>query len=108
MLMDDCDAANDILKFKKREFDEYQRQISAAAKPGRHLINSRERLRKQIELDENEIKEYDDSLILMLKVYSLFTNYFKKSCIEGYALAMKHSSKYDLFCSLYPFFSLIF
>jgi hypothetical protein len=88
MLEEDHDSANEILNFKRREFAEYQRQISATSNPSRHLIHLRERLRKQIELDENEVKEYDDGVILMLK-----------SCIEGYSHAIQRSAKYDLFCS---------
>jgi hypothetical protein len=88
MLAEDHEGATEILDFKRREFAEYQRQISATSNPSRHLIHLRERLRKQIELDENEVKEYDDGLLNMLG-----------ACIEGYAHAIQRSSKYDLFCS---------
>jgi hypothetical protein len=94
MLAEDHESTIEILDFKRREFAEYQRQISSSTNPSRHLLHVRERLRKQIELDENAVKEYDDGLLSMLG-----------ACIEGYAHAIQRSSEYDLFCSLFVCFA---
>lgn len=82
---DSFKAQKELLEFKKSEYNALVHVMSSQKHQDQKQINQRERLQRQIQLDQAEISNYESDMSIFLH-----------KTLEGYASALSKSDAYDL------------